>query len=176
MLSFARVRAIAVVALLIIGATVTVAIALGRGSDDTGFAEACPDDFVRANLALPEASNVRINVFNGTTRPGLANQIGENFANREFEVLERADHDSEQDGIAELRYGPQAVGAAQLVRAYFLNDASMVFDIGREDDVVDVVLGGEFQQLATPTEVSQAIAAAGNPAPPAGTCPATPDQ
>ncbi len=101
--------------------------------------------------------------------------MAESFANRKFDVLERADNDSEVEGVAELHYGPRAVGAAQLVGAYFLNNATMVFDINREDDVVDVVLGDNFRQLATPTEVSQAIAAAGNPAPPEGTCPADPD-
>jgi hypothetical protein len=175
MLSFARVRAIAVLALLVIGATVTVAMALGRTADNGETAQDCPEGFVPAELALPQERDTRLNVFNGTTRPGLANQIGENFVNREFEVLAREDHDSQIDGIAELHYGPQAVGAAQLVRAYFLNDATMVFHIEREGDVVDVVLGNQFRQLATPTEVHQAIAAAGNPAPPAGTCPARPD-
>ncbi len=175
MLSFARVRAIAVVALLVIGAAVTVAMALTRSDDAPGLAERCPDGFVRADLTLPEAHEVQINVFNGTARAGLANRIGDNFAHRGFEVLEMADHHSEVDTIAELHFGPRAVGSAQVVRAYFLNEAAMVFDINRDDEMVDVVLGSGFRQLATPTEVHQAIAAAGNPAPPEGTCPADPD-
>jgi hypothetical protein len=172
MLSFARVRAIAVVALLTVTAMVTVAMALSRSGDEADTVAACPDGFVFANLTLPQPRDVQINVYNGTARTGLASRIGENFANRDFEVLDRGDHGSEVEGIAQLHYGPGAVGAAQLVRAYFLNDATMVFDITREDNVVDVVLGTAFQQLATPTEVSQAIAAAGHPAPPEGTCPA----
>jgi hypothetical protein len=161
-----------VVALLILTALVTVAMALGRSGDEARTVAACPEGFIPANLTLPQARDVQINVYNGTTRTGLAGRIGENFANRDFEVIDWADHGSEVEGVAQLHYGPGAVGAAQLVRAYFLNDATMVFDITREDDVVDVVLGTAFQQLATPTEVSQAIAAAGNPAPPEGTCPA----
>jgi hypothetical protein len=172
MLSFARVRAMTVVALLVIAATVSVVMALGRDTGEALALRTCPPGFVLADLALPDESGVKINVLNGTNRTGLAGQVADNFANREFEVLERADYDSEIEGIAELRYGPQAVGAAQLVRAYFLNEATLVFDLDREDDVVDVVLGVQFRQLATPTEVKQAIAAAGNPAAPAGTCPA----
>lgn len=172
MLSFARVRAIAVVALLVIGAAIVIRMALTQDSAPQEAQERCPDDFVLASLTLPEESDVQINLYNGTTRAGLANRIGDNFTNRNFQVLDREDHDSEVEGIAELRYGPQAVGAAQLVGAYFLNEATRVFDIDREGTVVDVVLGAQFQQLATPTEVHQAIAAAGNPDPPAGTCPA----
>jgi hypothetical protein len=35
---------------------------------------------------------------------------------------------------------------------------------------VDVVIGNQFRQLATETEVRQSIAALGNPEPPPGTC------
>jgi hypothetical protein len=171
MLSFARVRAIALVTLLLITAAVTVSMALGRASDEPVVAERCPEGFVPVRLTLPEASEVKLNVYNATTRVGLAGQVADNFANRHFQVLERDDFDGQVDTVAELHYGPAAVGAAQLVGAYFLNEATRVFDIDREDDAVDVVLGSQFRQLATPTEVSQAIAAAGNPAPPAGTCP-----
>lgn len=171
MLSFARVRAIAVVTLLVVAAVVMVSMALSRQPDGSLVADRCPDDFVPVRLTLPEAGEVKLNVYNATTRVGLATQVADNFANRNFQVLERDDYDSEIEGVAELHYGPATVGAAQLVGAYFLNEATRVFDIDREDDVVDVVLGSEFRQLATPTEVSQAIAAAGNPEPPAGTCP-----
>ena len=172
MLSFARVRAIALVTLLTAAAVVAVTMALGREIDESVVADQCPEGFVLVQLRLPEASQVKINVYNATTRVGLAGQVADNFANREFQVLDRDDFDNEVEGVAELHYGPAAVGAAQLVGAYFLHESTRVYDIDREDDVVDVVLGAEFQQLATPTEVSQAIAAAGNPVPPAGTCPA----
>jgi hypothetical protein len=46
----------------------------------------------------------------------------------------------------------------------------MTFDIERKDDVVDIYLGADFQQLATPTEVNQSIAAMGEPPLPPGTC------
>jgi hypothetical protein len=171
MLSFARVRAIVLVSLLFVTAVITVSMALAREPEDIVVADRCPEDFVPVRLTLPEASEVKLNVYNATNRVGLAGQVADNFTNRNFQVLERDDHDSGVDAVAELHYGPAAVGAAQLVGAYFLNEATRVFDIDRADDEVDVVLGSQFRQLATPTEVSQAIAAAGNPLPPAGTCP-----
>lgn len=172
MLTFARVRAITVVAALFLAAVISASMALARDGDRAEVQENCPDGYVLANLSLPEAPDVKIGVYNGTNRTGLADQVGDNFANREFEVIDRGDNESEFDGVAQLHFGPQAVGAAQLVRAYFLNEAETVFDIDRQDDAVDVVLGTQFRQLATPTEVHQAIAQAGNPAPPPGTCPA----
>lgn len=174
MLTFARVRAITMVAALFVAAVVSVSMALSRDSG-AGAGEDCPEGFLLADLTLPAASEVKLNIFNATSRDGLADQVGDNFANREFQVLFRGDHGEELDGVAQLRFGPQAVGAAQLVRAYFLNQAETTFIPEREDDVVDVVLGAQFRQLATPTEVHQAIAQAGNPAPPPGTCPAPPE-
>lgn len=170
MLSFARVRAMVVVAALLIGAAIAVRMALSQDRDTLAEEERCPADFILVDLSLPQPSEVKVNVYNGTTRAGLANRIADNLANRNFHVLERDDYDGQVDGVAELHFGPEAVGAAQLVGAYFLNNATQVFDIDRPDDVVDVVLGSGFQQLATPTDVQLAIAAVGNPEPPAGTC------
>jgi hypothetical protein len=72
--------------------------------------------------------------------------------------------------VAALRYGPKAVGKAWLVRAYFLNEAKIEFDIKRADDTVDVVLGTKYLELATQTEVKQALTQLGNPVLPPGTC------
>lgn len=170
MLSFARVRALAVLALLILGALVSVGVALGRDSDiQTG--QTCPDGWPVADLALREEREVRINVLNGTDRDNVAQQVGDTFANRDFEVLEQIDDTDEiVEGVGLLRYGPAGVGSAQLLRAYFLDQVEVEFQLEREDDVVDVIIGNRFQQLATPTEVRQAIAQIGRPELPPQTC------
>jgi hypothetical protein len=184
MLSFARVRALTIVAVLVIGALVTVYLAISR---DSGSAVAetadCPEDSVIAALALPEPNQIIVDVYNGTDQLGLASQVRENFANRDFQVVP---HDEEEEGqleggqrpdaadeVALLRYGPQAVGAAHVLRAYFLDTATTQFDIEREGEVVEVVIGDRFRQLATETEVRQSIAALGSPQPPPGTCAGT---
>ena len=74
--------------------------------------------------------------------------------------------------MAVLRYGPKAVGSAHLLKAYFLDEAEPEYDPNREDDIVDVVIGNSYQQLATTTEVNQALGELGAPKLPAGTCPA----
>lgn len=175
MLTFARVRALAIVSVLLMGALVAVYLAMSRDTTGGTPAEAagCPEGTVVANLALPDVADVKINIFNGTDQAGLASQVAENFANRDFEVLDWTDSDTAvEDAVAVLRFGPRSVGAAHVLRAYFLDvGVREEFDIAREDDVVDVVIGNEFRQLATETEVRQSIAALGNPDPPPGTCP-----
>jgi hypothetical protein len=174
MLTFARVRALAIVALLVVGALVAVSLALSREDPTVRGDQGCPDGSVVANLELPDVRDVKLNVYNGTDQVGLASQVAENFANRDFQVLERADDPlgTSVEEVAVLRYGPQAVGAARVVQAYFLNDAVDEFDIERTDDVIDVVIGSQFRQLATETEVRQSIAAVANQVavPPPGTC------
>jgi hypothetical protein len=173
MLTFARVRALAIVSVLVAGALVAVIMAVTRDSGGLTLAgdQGCPEGSIVVQLApLPEVSDVKLNVYNGTDQAGLASQVGENFANRGFQVVDTGDSENRVEEIAVLRYGPAAVAAAQVVDAYFLNDATEDFLIDRKDDVVDVLIGQDFRQLATETEVRQAIAAVGNPAPPPGTC------
>jgi hypothetical protein len=174
MLTFARVRALTIVAVLVIGALITVYLAMSRDTTDAASPQggSCAEGSVVANLALPDARDIKLNVYNGTEQAGLATQVHETFANRDFQVLDSADSESAlEDEVAVLRFGPQTVGAAHVLQAYFLNDVRPEFDIEREDDVVDVIIGTDFRQLATETEVRQSIAASGNPTPPPGTCP-----
>lgn len=178
MLSFARVRSLAIVAVLAIGALVAVYLAMTRDNGPAVLGDTrCEPGSIQANLELPEIHTVKINVYNATDQAGLASQVGENFENRDFEVLERADDPvgAEVEGVAMLRYGPEAVGAAHVLEAFFLNDAERDFRIERTGDVVDVVIGQRFRQLATETEVRQSIAALGNPEAPPGTCASSED-
>ena len=150
MLSFARVRALAVLAFLIVGALVSVGLALSRDSGQPEV-QGCPAGWPTADLTLREEREVKINVINGTGRDNVAAQVSDTFANRDFDVVEHFDDsDVEVEGVGLLRYGPAGVGSAQLVRAYFLNQVELEFQLDREDDVVDVIVGENFQQLATP--------------------------
>jgi LytR cell envelope-related transcriptional attenuator len=172
-MTFARIRAIAIVSVLVVAALVFVAAAILRDNQTGPFAPAgCPKDAIIADTRLPEPSEVKINVYNATDHPGLANQVKIDFANRKFTVLNTGNDPKGKrvDQVAVLRYGPKAVGAAWLLRAYFLDQAAREFDITRKDAVVDVVIGTQFKQLATVTEFHQALAQLGNPTLPEGTC------
>jgi LytR cell envelope-related transcriptional attenuator len=171
-MTFARIRAIAIVSVLVVTAMVVVAAAILRDDQTGPFAAGCPKDAVIADTRLPEPSEVKINVYNATDHPGLANQVAIDFKNRKFTVVNASNDPKGKrlDQVAVLRYGPKAVGAAWLLRAYFLDQAAREFDINRKDALVDVVIGTQFKQLATVTEFHQALAQLGNPTLPEGTC------
>ena len=174
-MSFARVRALVVVGVLFVAAAIFVIMALVQDSQsDPKAAAGCPKNAVLVNTRLPdENKDVKLKIFNGTSQPGLAEQVGEDFSHRGFTVDKKKENSPKAvDQVAVLRYGPKAVGAAWLMRAYFLQEAEPQFDAKRQNDVVDVILGKKFRQLATETEVKQSLTQLGNPSPPAGTCPA----
>jgi hypothetical protein len=171
-MSFARVRALVVVAALTVAAIIFVVIAVVRDSQ-TGAATAagCPDGFVIANIKLPEPKDVKVRIFNATGIPDQGARVADDFRNRRFQVDKRvADAAKAVNGVAALRYGPEAVGASHLLRAYFLDDAATQYDRKRKGPLVDVIIGTEFQQLGTTTEVNQSIGALGNPPLPPGAC------
>lgn len=168
-----RIRALVVVGTLAIAAIVLVVVTVTRDTQEDGSqAEPCKPGHVPVSLELPESeSEIKINVFNATNHTGLAANVAADFRNRRFQVDKVQDAEQDQpDAVAILRYGPKAIGAAHLLRAYFLNESETQFDLQREDAFVDVVIGGRFKQLATPTEMRQAVAILGRPKLPAGTC------
>jgi hypothetical protein len=174
-MSFARVRALVVIGVLAVAAVVFVIVALVRDSQDGAVAGGCPKGSVMANVTLPDSpSEVTIKVYNGTDTAGLGESVTESFANRNFKTQKPAENKKKFKGVAQLRYGPQAVGAAHLLKAYFLARAEPQYDPKRKNAVVDVVIGSEFQQLATTTEVNQSLVELGEPEIPPGACAAPP--
>ncbi|MGN9809768.1 LytR C-terminal domain-containing protein [Micromonospora sp. BQ11] len=165
-------RALVVVGLLAVVALVFVVVALVRDTQsDAGVAGGCPEGWPVADVALREQKDVKINVFNGSDQIGRAADVADDFRNRKFQVKKVADQKKKIDEIAVLRYGPKGVGSAHLLRAYFLDNAEYEYDPKRKDDIVDVVLGASFQQLATTTEVNQSLGDLGSPVAPPGSCP-----
>jgi hypothetical protein len=162
------------VAVLFITAGVVVIMAISRDTQTQAApGTICPSGLVPARTKMPERNQVAINVYNGTKTPGLAQKVGSEFQSRGFTVrkMQTAAGNRIYDQIAVITYGPDAVGAAWLVSAYFLvNQAKMDFEIKRKGPEVDVIIGTQFEQLATTTEVNQSIAAIGNPDLPPGTC------
>lgn len=173
-MSFARVRALVVIAVLAVSAIVFVVVALVRDTQGGVTAgEGCPDDAPRANVALPDDTDeVKVRVLNGTKTAGLADRVTDDFKNRGFVMQKPAESKRKFDRIAMIQYGPKAVGNAQLVNAYFLGKAKPEYNPKRTNDVVDIVIGSQFRQLATSTEVNQALIELGEPEVPPGACPA----
>ncbi|MGI5153239.1 LytR C-terminal domain-containing protein [Plantactinospora sp. CA-294935] len=160
-MTFARVRALLVVGVLAVIAIVFVAVTLVRDTQaGKEVASDCQEGDKLADTRLRHAKDIKINVYNATETAGLANTVKTDFQNRQFKVLKAGNEPAKKgidDEVAVLRFGPKGVGSYQVLRAYFLNKAEPEFQLDRKDDVVDVVIGGEFKQLATITEVNQAL-------------------
>jgi hypothetical protein len=174
-MSFARVRALVVVGVLAVAAVVFVVVALVRDTQSDAVAEGgCPDGAVMANVTLPDdPDQVTVKVFNGTKTAGLGDSVSNEFKNRRFKTVKpgtKEENKTKVDGVAVMRYGPEAVGAAWLLRAYFLNQADVQYNAKRKGAVVDVIIGKGFQQLATTTEVNQSLVELGEPEVPLGAC------
>ncbi|RZU49605.1 LytR cell envelope-related transcriptional attenuator [Krasilnikovia cinnamomea] len=173
-MSFARVRALVVIGALGLAAIVFVIVALVRDTQGGAVAgDKCPPGSVMANLALPnDPSEVTIKVLNGTSTAGLAENVTNDFKNRRFQVLKPDEDKKRVTDVAVIRYGPDAVGAVQLLRAYFLDQAELEYNAKRKGAVIDIVVGSGFRQLATSTEVNQSLIEVGQPEAPPGACPA----
>jgi hypothetical protein len=176
-MTIARIRALAIVGVLFLAALVLVTVSIVKDKQTKPVGAACPKDVVRVDTRLADAESIQLNVYNASDQDGLAKEIALELKQRKFKVdPEKANNDplgKKVEGVAVLRYGPKAVGAAWVVRAYFLNQATREFDPNRQDDTVDVVLGPGFRKLATQTEEKQALAQAGRAQLPAGTCDAS---
>jgi hypothetical protein len=177
-MSFARVRALVVVGVLAVAAVVFVVVALVRDTQSDAVLDGgCRDGAVMANVTLPDdPEQVTVQVFNGTKTPGLAESVNNEFKNRRFKTIQpdakkkKSNPVKKVDGVAVMRYGPEAVGSAWLLRAYFLNQADVQYDAKRKGAAVDVIIGKGFQQLATTTEVNQSLVELGEPEVPLGAC------
>ena len=168
-------RALTAFVLLGIAAIVVVVVVLARDSQaDTAAGRQCPPGATRVDLALPsEAAEVKIRVFNGSKTAGAAAQASQDFRYRGFRMQPPAESRSKLAAVAVVRYGPKTVGAAQWIRAHFLGEAQPQFSLTRTSDVIDVVIGDRYRQLATRTDVNQSLAQLGEPELPPGTCAAT---
>jgi hypothetical protein len=131
----------------------------------------CPSGLVPVDLRLPGGRDrISLNVLNATGVPGRAQPVFVDLGQRGFQMLSTTEGLAAVDQVAIIRYGPRAVGAGWVMRAYFLDQAVTEFDIKRADDRVDLVLGTRFRELGTVTEVNQALAQLGQPTAPPGTC------
>jgi hypothetical protein len=171
-MSFARVRALVVVGVLAVAAVVFVVVTLFRDTQRGSMnGSDCPAGAPLADVRLPnDPAQVKIKVFNGTNRADVEIQVSTEFENRRFVVEKPGKSKTKVAGVAEIRYGPDTVGKAQLLRAYFLARSTMVYNAKRKGDVVDIIIGNQFQALATTTEVNQSLGAEGEPTLPPGAC------
>lgn len=98
------------------------------------------------NAVVP--SKVKVNVYNSTTRAGLAKATSEQVANLGFVVGKVANDPLKRKiaGPAEVRFGPNGKAGADLIVAAIGKGATTKQD-QRKDATVDLVLGDAFTKL-----------------------------
>ena len=140
----------------LVAAAIMMALAIMNGQIKIPAAERsqaaasfCPE--ARFDYTPPE--KVNLNVYNSTSRPGLARSVADAFADRKFIVGAVANTTSSYRGVALVVSGAAGQSAAFSVQRNL--PGSDYFQDGRTDPSVDVILTGDFQELANPELVDQ---------------------
>ncbi|WP_347352880.1 LytR C-terminal domain-containing protein [Intrasporangium sp.] len=128
------------------------------------FRDTTPEPSASCTTVLPPAqplqpADVSVNVYNATTRNGLAGATSKVLAERGFKIRKVANDPLRKKikKVAEIRYGASGKSSAELL-ARHVPGAVLVKD-KRKDDSVDLVIGNAWKRLgpvpaqpaATPT-------------------------
>ncbi|MFD4659285.1 LytR C-terminal domain-containing protein [Kitasatospora sp. NPDC058444] len=117
--------------------------------------------------AVPQASAVTVNIYNATTKAGLAGRTAEEFKKRGFVIGKVGNAPAELDkkvpGTAQVIAGPAGAGAGTLVGSQIAG-AAVTAD-ARADATVDFVIGDSYNALLDETQAAAALALATKPSP-----------
>ncbi|MBK0375685.1 LytR C-terminal domain-containing protein [Streptomyces sp. CB04723] len=135
-----------------------------------GHKRACPTvkPAVAPAKALPKPAAIKVNVYNATTRSGLAKDAAEELKKRGFAIGEVGNASKEYDkkvpgtgvllGAPAAKNGGFTVLGTQLAGAVEKTDA-------RKTGEIDLILGTKFKAFSTPQEATAAMTALTKPAP-----------
>ncbi|WP_104140388.1 LytR C-terminal domain-containing protein [Arthrobacter sp. ZGTC131] len=112
-------------------------------------ADLCPD----ATFNYTPNAKVKVNVFNSTSRAGLAKSAANEFRARKFVVGAVGNTESGYRGVAAVVSGAAGQAAAFSVQRNV--PGSDYFQDGRSDASVDVILTGDYRGLIKPALVDQ---------------------
>jgi hypothetical protein len=141
------------------------AVRLLKGSDsptptasDTTTPGPCVTTTVRPGVVLPKPGTVKTNVFNATTRAGLARKTANELKARGFVIGTIANDPLGKalGTVGEIRYGPKGKDNALLMR-FYLPGAALTLD-ARTDATIDVVLGAKYVAVSPQKTVNAALA------------------
>ena len=108
-------------------------------------------------VALPKPTSITLNVYNATTRKGLARTTAAELAARGFKTAAVANDPLKKaiPGSVEIRAGKAGAGAAKVAAAQVVGSVIVVDK--RTSQVVDFVIGDGYAALATPEQVKIAL-------------------
>jgi LytR cell envelope-related transcriptional attenuator len=123
-----------------------------------------------AAAAIPslDPATITVRVLNASDLAGRAGQVAEALQNRGFVVSEIGNDGTNRDvtGIGEVRFGAPGRDAGRFLSLQHPGIA--LHQDTRATPTVDLVIGPQWEQLATPQEVAEALEA--QSAEPAGNC------
>jgi hypothetical protein len=96
---------------------------------------------------------INLNVYNSTSRPGLARTVADELLGRKFLVGAAANTDAAYRGVAAVVSGAAGQSAAFTVQRNV--PGSDYFQDDRTDASVDVILAGDYKELAAADRVDQ---------------------
>lgn len=106
-----------------------------------------------ANSTFAKHTDVRVRVLNGTNKTGLGVAVMKALRNRGFNMQGAGDYTAKTElARTEIRFGINGIAQGYTVAKQF-NDAMIRMD-DREDDLVDVVIGATFNDLADEEKVT----------------------
>ncbi|MGH3327621.1 MAG: LytR C-terminal domain-containing protein [Streptomycetales bacterium] len=116
-----------------------------------------PPTTTTAATTTIEPAQVTVNVYNATTRSGLAARTATQLERLGFVIgeVENDPDDADIPGTAQVRGGPRGEEHLALLRAY-VEDENAVEDT-RRNATVDLVLGKRFDTLNSPAEVADQL-------------------
>lgn len=111
----------------------------------------------------PPAEEISINVYNGTSRSGLANQVAREMREQGFIILDVANDPAGRSitAVAEIRAATMEDDAVRFVMSQFPGSVFLADE--RQDDAIDVVVGEAFDEIGPQDEDSDSTVA---PVPP----------
>ncbi|MFE7526223.1 LytR C-terminal domain-containing protein [Kitasatospora sp. NPDC057542] len=117
--------------------------------------------------AVPQPAAVTVNVYNATSKAGLAGRTAEELKKRGFVIGKVGNAPAELDkkvpGTAQVIAGPAGAGAGTLVGSQIAG-AAVTAD-ARTDGSVDFVIGDSYNALLDETQAAAALALATKPSP-----------
>jgi hypothetical protein len=123
--------------------------------------------------ALPKPAQITVNVFNATTRSGLAKTTADELKKRGFRIGEVGNASKEYDkkvtGTGVLLGPASSLHTSLPVLATQLTTAERRTDTARTGTAIDLILGNGFKALDTRTEATKAMTALTAPQPTATT-------
>ncbi|ELS54498.1 LytR C-terminal domain-containing protein [Streptomyces viridochromogenes] len=119
--------------------------------------------------ALPKPGGITVNVFNATTRSGLARQTADELKKRGFKIGDVGNADKKYDKKVKgtgILLGPAAsLNTSLPVLATQLTAAELRTDAARKGADVDLILGNGFKELTKKADADKALTALAEPKP-----------